>query len=151
MKKAKFVTEITVVDPDTNAPVEIAVYKHENGGIFAIDSSYIEQVLNEDEPVPDVFNEGMVELTEEVEENTSEAKFFLASLVEIKGNVLDFVYPELVKRNLVPTIEERLGSKEGKCEECGKNKWWLMPKEVHIVRGEKQYIECLKCGHTTHL
>lgn len=49
MKQAKFVKEITVIDPDTNSPVEISIYKHENGGMFGIDSSYIEQVLEDDD------------------------------------------------------------------------------------------------------
>lgn len=48
MKQAKFVKEITVIDPDSNLPVEISIYKHENGGMFGIDSSYIEQVLMDD-------------------------------------------------------------------------------------------------------
>ena len=42
--KAKFVEEITVKDPDTGGDVVLEVYKHENGGIFAIDSSYLDQV-----------------------------------------------------------------------------------------------------------
>lgn len=45
MKQAKFVKEITVVDPDSKLPVDISIYKHENGGMFGLDSSYIEQVL----------------------------------------------------------------------------------------------------------
>ena len=46
---AKFVKEIEVVDPDTKGTVHLAVYKHENGGMFAIDSSFIDQVPDEDE------------------------------------------------------------------------------------------------------
>lgn len=42
--RAKFVKEITVEDPDTGAPIEMEVYKHENGGMFAIDSSFLDQV-----------------------------------------------------------------------------------------------------------
>lgn len=45
MKIAKFVCDITVVDPDTNGKVEMSVYKHPNGGLFAIDFSFIDQVL----------------------------------------------------------------------------------------------------------
>jgi hypothetical protein len=45
--RAKFVREITVIDPDSKGEVELAVYKHENGGMFAIDSSYIDQELAE--------------------------------------------------------------------------------------------------------
>ena len=48
MKQAKFVKEITVIDPDSNLPVDISIYKHENGGMFGIDSTYIEQVLTDD-------------------------------------------------------------------------------------------------------
>jgi len=42
--EAKFVKEITVIDPDSKGEVQLAVYKHENGGMFAIDASYLEQV-----------------------------------------------------------------------------------------------------------
>lgn len=56
IRKAKYVTEITVIDPDSKLGVELAIYKHENGGMFAIDSSYVEQVLDEDNPIiPDPF------------------------------------------------------------------------------------------------
>jgi hypothetical protein len=41
--RAKFVKEIGVIDPDTKGEVHLAVYKHENGGMFAIDSSFVEQ------------------------------------------------------------------------------------------------------------
>ena len=59
MQTAKFVTEIKVKDPDSNAPVEISLFKHENGGMFALDSSYIVQVLPEEGDciVPDPFVE----------------------------------------------------------------------------------------------
>lgn len=58
--EAKFVNEITVIDPDTKGEVQLAVYKHENGGMFAIDSSYLEQVATEHETedcyvIPDPF------------------------------------------------------------------------------------------------
>lgn len=46
--KAKAVMEIRVKDPDSNAPVDLMVFKHENGGMFAVDSSYIVQVLPEE-------------------------------------------------------------------------------------------------------
>jgi hypothetical protein len=46
-----------VVDPDTNALIEMAVYKHENGGMFALDTSYIEQVIpDEDDTIYDPFS-----------------------------------------------------------------------------------------------
>ena len=57
MNTAKFVKEITVQDPDTGGDVEMEVYKHKNGGMFAIDSSYLEQVHDDDTYpiVPDPF------------------------------------------------------------------------------------------------
>lgn len=55
--KAKFVKEITVIDPDTQGDVELSVFKHENGGMFAIDSSYIEQVLDVDEDTKTLIND----------------------------------------------------------------------------------------------
>lgn len=51
MATAKFVVELTVTDPDTNLPVEIDVFKHENGGMFAMDASYLEQCFEDDEPI----------------------------------------------------------------------------------------------------
>jgi hypothetical protein len=47
--RAKFIKEIIVIDPDTQGEVEVALYKHENGGIFGIDSSYLDQVAEEEE------------------------------------------------------------------------------------------------------
>ena len=57
--EAKFVTEIKVKDPDTNGTVEISLFKHENGGMFALDSSYIVQVLPEEGDcyIPDPFSD----------------------------------------------------------------------------------------------
>jgi hypothetical protein len=46
-QRAKFVEEIKVIDPQTNGEVHLAVYKHENGGMFAIDSSFVDQVLEQ--------------------------------------------------------------------------------------------------------
>jgi len=58
MTTAKFVNEIKVVDPDSNDEVELSIFKHENGGMFAIDSSYIDQVLPDDGScyIPDPFD-----------------------------------------------------------------------------------------------
>lgn len=58
--KAKFVRLIGDIDPDTGGHVEMAIYKHENGGMFAIDASYLEQVATEHETedcyvIPDPF------------------------------------------------------------------------------------------------
>lgn len=49
MSKAKFVTTIKVKDPDQFGSVELSVYKHEGGGMFAIDSSFLDQVARTDE------------------------------------------------------------------------------------------------------
>lgn len=49
MKKAKFVSELTTIDPDTGNDVKLSIYKHQNGGMFAIDSSYVEQNFEDDE------------------------------------------------------------------------------------------------------
>lgn len=42
MNTAKFVMEITVKDPDTKGKVKLEVYKANNGGMFAIDGSFLE-------------------------------------------------------------------------------------------------------------
>ena len=44
MKQAYFVTQVTVKDPETGGDVHMDVYKHQNGGMFAIDSSYLESI-----------------------------------------------------------------------------------------------------------
>jgi len=49
MKTAKFVTEVSVKDPDfPSLMVDVSVYKHENGGMFAIDSSWLDQCTEDD-------------------------------------------------------------------------------------------------------
>lgn len=52
-KEAKFIKEIEVTDPDSNATVHLALYKHENGGMFAMDSSFVDQVLEDDDYDPE--------------------------------------------------------------------------------------------------
>jgi len=47
--KAKFVKYIEEPDPDTGGTVQMVLYKHEGGGLFAIDASYLEQVATEHE------------------------------------------------------------------------------------------------------
>lgn len=68
MRKAKLVKEITVTDPDTTGNVNLTVYKHENGAMFALDSSFLDQCF-EDEIYPvirDPFNgKGKVMLVED--------------------------------------------------------------------------------------
>ena len=78
----------------------------------------------------------------------SKPKFFQAVLVPVE-NVLEHVYGN--KADLI-TMTERMGSEEAKCPDCGKNVWWLLPKEGGAVReGGKPYIECIECGYQTHL
>lgn len=63
MNRAHFVSEVTVTDPDTQAPVEVAIYKLEStGAMFGVDSSYITAV-SEDEPVNCPFTGGLIMLT----------------------------------------------------------------------------------------
>lgn len=46
--EAKYVNIIKgIIDPDTLGEVDLAIYKHENGGMFAIDVSFLEQVAEE--------------------------------------------------------------------------------------------------------
>ena len=65
MKTAKFVMEIMVKDPDSKGKVQLTVYKHEGGGMFAIDSSFLDQCVNTDEYdrpiIPDPFSDSDVE------------------------------------------------------------------------------------------
>ncbi len=50
---ASFITEIIITDPDSGGNVSLEVWKDsQSGGIFAIDSSYLEQVNN---TIPNVF------------------------------------------------------------------------------------------------
>jgi hypothetical protein len=72
MNKAVFVTEISVQDPGhPSLMVNVSIYKHENGGMFGMDSSYLEQNFDDDtDPlIPDPFDESdykqMVVLREE--------------------------------------------------------------------------------------
>jgi hypothetical protein len=41
--KTKFVQSVTVIDPDTNQPVELEVRKLESGGMVGIDGSWLAQ------------------------------------------------------------------------------------------------------------
>lgn len=64
MEKAHFVTEVSVVDPDSGLPVDVAIYKRQsNSAMFGIDSSYI-QTLSEDDPVNCPFTGELIELVE---------------------------------------------------------------------------------------
>ena len=85
-------------------------------------------------------------------------KFYQVVLEEVKGNVLDHVYPHLKGKEQL-TMLERMGSNNADCPECKEqgiekteNRWMLYPKEsVAVSQGGKPYIECLDCGYMTHL
>ena len=60
MNTAKFVKEIMVTDPDTKGDVSLSLFKHQNNGMFAIDSSYLDQCTDDGNftIIPDPFGEG---------------------------------------------------------------------------------------------
>ena len=53
MNTAKYIKQIEVTDPDQGAPVHVSIYKHCGGGMFGVDSSFLESTT---EPVYDPFN-----------------------------------------------------------------------------------------------
>lgn len=61
MNRAKWVKNITVIDPDTGLEVEVGIYKTCSGGIIGIDASYLEQDVG---PVYCPFNGCELELEE---------------------------------------------------------------------------------------
>ncbi|KKN63533.1 hypothetical protein LCGC14_0501230 [marine sediment metagenome] len=64
MNTAKHVKTVTVTDPDTRGNVEVAIFKHPNGGVFGMDQSYIDQMFEDEEKVIifDPFNKSDIEL-----------------------------------------------------------------------------------------
>ena len=58
---AKFVREVTVLDPQTGGGVSISIYQHVGGALFGIDTSYITEVLDNDDgkpiSIPDPFSD----------------------------------------------------------------------------------------------
>lgn len=58
---ARYVHEVTVIDPDSKGEVEMSVFKHDqSGGMFAIDSSFLDQCFEDDEDpeIDDPLNKG---------------------------------------------------------------------------------------------
>ena len=52
MSKAILITEVTVIDPQSGGCVEVTIFKDpESGGMFGIDSSFLEQNFEDDEDV----------------------------------------------------------------------------------------------------
>ena len=66
MNNAKLVGRITMTDPDSKGEVDMSIYKHENGGMFAIDSSFLDQCCDEDSypVIPDPFSSNGVVVDE---------------------------------------------------------------------------------------
>lgn len=53
-----YVKSVQVKDLDSGGMVEVEIFKHPNGGMFDLDSSYIEQVLDEERStIPDIFGD----------------------------------------------------------------------------------------------
>ena len=53
MNKSTFIKEITVIDiTDNDLEVQVCIFKdNKTNGMFGVDSSYIEQIFGNDEPV----------------------------------------------------------------------------------------------------
>jgi len=62
--RANFVKTVAVIDPDSQGEVQIAVFKHQNGGMFAMDESYLDQCFEDDNGIiiPDPFESEFCEL-----------------------------------------------------------------------------------------
>lgn len=75
---ATFIKEVEVIDPDTNLPVKVAIYKHDSTGeMFGIDTNFINENFEKDETptVADPFtNNAIVELHNDTEEPYDESK-----------------------------------------------------------------------------
>ena len=62
--EAHHVEEVTVYDPDTQLPVDIAIFKdQQSGGMFGVDASFL-MTLSEDDPVNHPFNGNPIRLLE---------------------------------------------------------------------------------------
>ena len=51
--RVKQITEITVIDPDSQLEVQVTIFKEEGGGMFGVDSSFL---ANTDDPVYSPFS-----------------------------------------------------------------------------------------------
>lgn len=61
VRTAKYVKDIVIQDPDTGGDVDITIFKHESGGIFGVDFSYLDQVAEEDENGNEIINDPLGE------------------------------------------------------------------------------------------
>jgi len=59
--RAIYIKDIVIQDPDTGGNVEVTLFKHEGGGIFGLDASYIDQVAGEDNQGNPVINDPLEE------------------------------------------------------------------------------------------
>lgn len=62
--KGKQISVVTVQDPDSKLPVEVAIIKLNTGGMIGIDASFLE---NTEEPIYSPFDKGRVIKLEENE------------------------------------------------------------------------------------
>ncbi len=65
MNNATFITEVTVIDPDSQGEVKTAIFKDQgSGATFGVDSSYLE-TFDDDEAVivTEPINGKLIELT----------------------------------------------------------------------------------------
>jgi len=63
-RTAKYIKDIVIQDPDTGGDVEVTLFKHECGGIFGIDASWIDQVAEEDVHGDPMCNDPLADLDE---------------------------------------------------------------------------------------
>jgi len=62
---ANLVTQVTVIDPDTDGEVEVAIYKEaKTGGMIGVDSSYVLSIADDD-PVHSPIDGSKIALSEE--------------------------------------------------------------------------------------
>jgi len=58
---AHYIKDIVIQDPDTGGDVDVTIFKHQNGGIFGMDASYLDQAAHEcsggSPVVPDPFGD----------------------------------------------------------------------------------------------
>jgi hypothetical protein len=53
--RAKYITEVSVLDPDSQHTIQVAIYKDlASGAMFGLDSSFVEQV--DPDTIPSPFN-----------------------------------------------------------------------------------------------
>lgn len=50
MIQTKYVTTVTVTDPDSGLPVEVEIRKLETGPMVGIDGSFLEQLADDEQP-----------------------------------------------------------------------------------------------------